>query len=267
LLAASFKLMLSHNSSYSYAARRADSLKDLRQVEALRRAVFSRGAHEGLTAPLLTQLDAPEFEDVCDHLMVEDMGSGELVATCRLQTGYNAAARRGYSAAREFDLRPFEALRPSLIELGRPCVAPAQGRGPILQLLWRAIALYAQAHGARRLLRSSPVASRDPRVGAALYATLFRTHLAAPAFRTKPLPRFACPLDPLAEELPPTAARLEADLALGARICGPPALDSEVHTIDFLTVLDLHDLPEMALEPRPRNLAVEAGVPSVGGPT
>jgi len=36
-------------------------------------------------------------------------------------------------------------------------------------------------------------------------------------------------------------------LAIGARICGPPAVDREFKTIDFLTLLDLQ-----ALHPRIR---------------
>jgi putative hemolysin len=36
---------------------------------------------------------------------------------------------------------------------------------------------------------------------------------------------------------------LRAYLAIGAKICGPPAIDREFGTIDFLTLLDLHKLP------------------------
>ncbi|MBL9126863.1 MAG: hypothetical protein JNL97_04420, partial [Verrucomicrobiales bacterium] len=36
---------------------------------------------------------------------------------------------------------------------------------------------------------------------------------------------------------------LAAYLSIGARICGPPAIDREFKTIDFLTVMDLQTLP------------------------
>jgi putative hemolysin len=39
---------------------------------------------------------------------------------------------------------------------------------------------------------------------------------------------------------------LRAYLALGAKICGPPALDRNFKTIDFLTMLDLEALPSLA---------------------
>jgi putative hemolysin len=35
---------------------------------------------------------------------------------------------------------------------------------------------------------------------------------------------------------------LRTYLSIGAKICGPPAIDREFGTIDFLTLLDLHTL-------------------------
>jgi len=37
-------------------------------------------------------------------------------------------------------------------------------------------------------------------------------------------------------------------LSIGAKICGPPALDRQFKTIDFLTLLDLDSLPAMIRE-------------------
>jgi putative hemolysin len=39
---------------------------------------------------------------------------------------------------------------------------------------------------------------------------------------------------------------LRAYLTLGAKICGPPALDRQFKTIDFLTLLDLETLHRLA---------------------
>jgi len=36
---------------------------------------------------------------------------------------------------------------------------------------------------------------------------------------------------------------LRAYMAAGAKICGPPAIDREFKTIDFLTLMDLKTLP------------------------
>lgn len=70
-----------------------------------------------------------------------------------------------------------------------------------------------------------------------------RAHLAPSAWQTQPLSSHACPLDELAPEPQEVPKLLAAHFQLGARICGPPALDREFRTIDFLTFLDLQSLP------------------------
>jgi putative hemolysin len=37
---------------------------------------------------------------------------------------------------------------------------------------------------------------------------------------------------------------LRAYLTVGAQVCGPPALDAQFGTIDFLTLLDLAKVPK-----------------------
>jgi putative hemolysin len=229
-------------------ARLACTPRDVCLAQALRFEVFNLELGEGLDQAYSTRLDADAFDEVCDHLLAEDANAGRVVGTYRLQTGLNAAAQRGYYCSGEFDLAPFEGLRSELIELGRACVAKDHRNLLVLQLLWRAISFYAHTHGARYLIGCSSLHSQDPRVGAALYAALFRTHLAPPPLQTQPLPAFACPLRQMAEETPPIPKLLGAYLALGAKICGPPAIDREFKTIDFLTLLDLQHLPKRSAD-------------------
>ena len=248
LLAASFKLTLSHNASFSYVARLATTPQEVRKAQSLRFEVFNLELGEGLEKSFRTQLDSDPFDEVCDHLLAEDMNSGQVVGTYRLQTGPSAARQRGYYSAGEFDLAPYEALRGEVIELGRACIARPHRNLLVLQLLWRAIAFYARTHHSRYLLGCSSVHTQDPRVGAALYSSLCRAHLAPTELQTRPLPAFACPLGELAEEPPPVPKLLAAYLALGGKICGAPAIDREFKTVDFLTILDLQSLPPRAVE-------------------
>jgi putative hemolysin len=62
------------------------------------------------------------------------------------------------------------------------------------------------------------------------------------------MPAFDCPLDQLAEEPVEIPKLLRAYLAIGAKICGPPALDRQFRTIDFLTLLDLAAMTVVARE-------------------
>ncbi|MCB2001398.1 MAG: hypothetical protein KDH91_13985, partial [Rhodoferax sp.] len=80
--------------------------------------------------------------------------------------------------------------------------------------------------------------SQDGAIGAATWQRLL-PHLAPPAWRTTPMPGFACPLDIVAADAPKTPKLLAAYLSLGAMMCSAPAIDRDFGTIDFLTLVDL----------------------------
>lgn len=245
----------------SYALRLAASRADVRAAQALRFEVFNLELDEGLVQSYDTGLDADPFDEVCDHLIVEDAGSGAVVGTYRLQTGLRAQAGLGYYSEREFDFRPFEAARGQILELGRACVHEQHRSFAVLNLLWKGIAAYARDHGARYLLGCSSLTSQDAAQGLAAYRQL-QPHLAPPPWRTAPQVAFACAADEAAASPPDTPAQparlprlLSAYLALGAAICGAPALDREFRTIDFLTWADVEAPALLALQARGRFLA------------
>lgn len=239
------------NAERSYRLRLATDAADLRAAQSLRFRVFNLELREGLSESWATGLDADDFDACCDHLLVEHLPSGAVIGTYRLQTGARAAAGRGYYSEREFDFAPYEPLRAELVELGRACIHAEHRSFAVLNLLWNGIAAYARERQARWLIGCSSLTSQDSAAGAAAYERL-SPHLSAPALRTRPHPRFACPLDAPATQAPKIPKLLAAYLALGAEICGPPAIDREFRTIDFLTLVDLHAPMLRALQRRGR---------------
>jgi putative hemolysin len=229
-----------------YVLRLARKPCEVRAAQALRFQVFNLELNEGLEQSYHTGLDEDPFDAICDHLLVEHLSSGEIVGTYRLQTGLNAAAHRGYYCEQEFEFGGFEPFRPEIIELGRACVHRQHRNLVVLGLLWKGIADYAQQRGARYLFGCSSLTAQDPAVGASAYADLCRKHLAQPAWRTHPLPAYGCSLSECTAEPVTIPKLLRAYLALGAKVCGPPALDRHFKTIDFLTLLDLDTLPPQA---------------------
>lgn len=225
-----------------YALRLAAGPEDIRAAQALRFEVFNLELREGLAASYATRLDADPFDAVCDHLLVEEDASRTVVGTYRLQSGPAAAAHRGYYSEQEFVFAPFEPLRAQVIELGRACVHRDHRNLTVLALLWKGIAGYARERGGRYLIGCSSLTSQDPGDGAALYAELQARHLAPPTLRTVPQPGYECALDAPSEPPPKIPKLLLAYLSFGAAICGPPAIDREFKTIDFLTLMDLERL-------------------------
>lgn len=229
-----------------YRLRRAESQADIRAAQTLRFLVFNLELNEGLESSYSTLRDEDPFDAVCDHLLVEDKHTGEVVGTYRLQTGESAARNLGFYSEQEFDFTPLRPLQGQIVELGRACVHSEHRNLPVLGLLWRGIADYARERGARYLVGCSSITSQDPKVGAAAFFELSREHLVEPALRTFPLPKFHCPMETLAAEVPKIPKLLRAYVSLGSKICGPPAIDREFKTIDFLTWMDLQTLPPSA---------------------
>ena len=106
-------------------------------------------------------------------------------------------------------------------------------------------------HGARYLIGCSSITTQDAAVGAAAYQRL-TAHLVPEGWRTQPVAAFACPLLPMAPEAPRIPRLLSAYLAFGAGICGPPAIDREFRTVDFLTWLDVESPSVVAMQLRGR---------------
>jgi len=211
----------------------------------LRFLVFNLELHEGLDASYLDGLDRDQFDSVCDHLMVEHRESGRIVGTYRLQTGKMAAHHLGYYSAQEFDFTPYDSIREEVVECGRACIHRDFRSFEVLNLLWRGIAQYAVARCGRYLIGCSSVTSQDTGLGSAMYYRL-QNYLARPELQTVPTAAFRFPLESESAEKPQPPKLLRAYLTVGAHICGPPALDREFKTIDFLTLLDLENMAPSA---------------------
>lgn len=230
----------------SYRLRLASSEADRLAAFRLRFLVFNLELNEGLKSAYASGRDTDAFDSICDHLIVEHATTGKIVGTYRLQTGGMASANAGFYGEREFDFSPYKPLGGSVIELGRACVHRDHRSSEVLYLLWRGIAQYAIHHGGRYLIGCSSLTSQDAAHGTAVYEAM-RDHLAEPQLRTAPQPAFAMSLmapENASDKIPKL---LRAYLAVGAKICGPPAIDREFKTIDFLTLMDLE-----ALHPRVR---------------
>ncbi len=240
-----------------YRMRMAESGADRIAACRLRFRVFNIELGEGLERSYETGLDTDKFDEVCEHLIVEDKQEDDpdrrIVGTYRMQTGMTAARHCGYYSEQEFHLAPYEPLRPGVLELGRASIDREHRTPEVLTLLWRGIAQYATDMGLRYLIGCSSLTSKDPAEGWALYSQLepFRV---SPEFETTPTAAYACPIEQQDTAAQPSSCSSESNgerasvkvpkllktyLAIGARIAAAPAWDREFGTIDFLTLLDL----------------------------
>jgi putative hemolysin len=223
-----------------YRLRFARTLEDLEMVRRLRYAVFNVELGEGLAGAHETGLDADAFDRQCQHLMVLERGSGGVVGTYRMQTADSANAGHGWYTSGEFELgqMPPETLA-TAAELGRACVARAHRDKTVLFLLWHGLMQYAAHTGVEAFFGCSSLTGTDPEPALALYAQLLREGHVHERYQAPPRLAMACPLvhwpavpDPEPVHVPKLFATY---LRHGAKVLGPPAVDHEFGTVDFLT--------------------------------
>lgn len=224
-----------------YVVRLATTERERLEAYRLRFLVFNLEMNEGLESSFGDGYDRDRYDDVCDHLVVEESATGAIVGTYRLQMGEVAGRNLGYYSEQEFCFAPYESMRHQLVELGRACIHRDHRSPEVLNLLWRGIAQYALGKGGRYMIGCCSLNSTDPEVGRAVYDSL-QDFMVEPALRTSPTPSFAMPGSRGGTGVERAPKLLRAYLAVGARICGEPAIDREFRTIDFLTLLDLQSM-------------------------
>lgn len=226
-----------------YEVRFARSLGELDSVLQLRFEVFNLELGEGLETSFETGRDIDAFDAICHHLIVAEQESGTVVGTYRLQTSAMAIAHRGFYSATEFDLSAFpEAAMRDAVELGRACVALDHRNTQVLFLLWRGLAAYVRANRKRYLFGCCSLTSQDATEARAVMAHLERRGYLHPSLKVEPVESCRSyppetPADPDFKVKIPTLFRTY--LRHGAKVCGPPAIDRQFKTIDFLVVFDI----------------------------
>jgi putative hemolysin len=204
-------------------------------------------------------LDADRFDQFCDHLLVREDGSGELVGCYRMLPPPGAIAAGSLYTATEFDVSALDALRPSLVEMGRAVVRADHRNGGVVLLMWAGILAYLDrcgydyvtgcvsvpTHPAGGLERSDSGKSTGEVPGSQLRAVrdfVLRRHGAPPEFTVRPYRpvvidgRSLDEIDPPARVTVP--ALMRGYLRLGAQVCGEPAHDPDFGVGDFPALLD-----------------------------
>ena len=230
----------------AYVARLALTEQERKATYRLRFMVFNLELNEGLESAFVDGYDKDRFDDVCDHLIIEEEATREIVGTYRIQMGGVAGLNFGYYSEQEFDFAPYKAMQPEIVELGRACIRRDHRSAEVLHLLWRGIARYALMNGGRYMMGCCSLTSQDPDMGYAVHDSL-TNWMVEPDLRTVAKGEFVMP--DRVVKIPDMRAPklLRAYLTIGAKICSAPAIDREFKTIDFLTILDLQTLhPRMA---------------------
>ena len=224
----------------------ARHLDEVREAQRLRHAVFAGEMGARLNTPQAGFV-IDLFDDFCEHLLVRDTGTGQVVGTYRVLTPAQAKRVGSTYSDTEFDLVRLRNVRSKMVELGRSCVHPEHRHGGVIMALWGALAEFMVRNELDTMIgcASIPmlhngVVSGD--VAASLWHQLRHTHMAPIDYHV--FPRLPLPVDELDQTLsvePP--ALIKGYLRLGARILGAPAWDPDFNTADLPMMMRIADMP------------------------
>jgi putative hemolysin len=224
----------------------AKHLDEVRAAQRLRFEVFAgeMGARLSTSVP---DHDVDLFDNYCEHLLVRDQLTQQVIGTYRVLTPAQAKRVGSTYSDIEFDLTRLRSLRERMVELGRSCVHPDHRHGGVIMALWGALAEFMTRNQLDTMIgcASIPmlhngVVSGD--VAASIWRQLQATHLAPIDFHVRP--RLPLPVERLDASLnvePP--ALIKGYLRLGAKVLGAPAWDPDFNTADLPMLMRIADLP------------------------
>ncbi|MBL8370007.1 MAG: GNAT family N-acetyltransferase [Burkholderiaceae bacterium] len=218
---------------------------EVRAAQRLRYAVFAgeMGARLPATIP---GHDIDLFDDFCEHLLVRDETSGEVIGTYRVLTPVQARRVGSTYSDTEFDLTRLRSLRPRMVELGRSCVHADFRHGGVIMALWTALGEFMVRNDLDTMIGCASIPMMHNGVlngdaAASIWRQVSQTHLAPIEHRV--LPRLPLPVEQLDGSLsiePP--ALIKGYLRLGAKVLGAPAWDPDFNSADLPILMRLQDL-------------------------
>ncbi len=227
-----------------FLIRTAENWKDVESVLKLRYEVFLR---EGLNLNFPLGMDVDRWDPLADHLMVIDTRNGQLIGTYRL---ISSSFSNDFYSQSEFELAPFLTTLGGKLELSRACIKASYRSTAAISLLWRGIAAYANAVGARYLFGCASIKTMDRHVADDLIGYFRKEGMFETKEGVTPHPNFRMPAasSPRDPNAPPLSVReaipplLGSYLRAGAKVLCEPALDRSFKCLDFLTVLDFANI-------------------------
>ena len=173
----------------------ARSAAEVRDAQKLRWRVFAGELGARLPSDE-SGIDKDRFDGHCEHLVVRDEASGEVVGTYRILTGPAARALGGFYSAQEFDLSRLAHLTERTVEIGRSCIHPDYRGGATMALLWSGIAQFMASRRFDHLVGCASISMSDGGHGAAsLYNRLTLSSMSPVEYRV--FPKSPLPLERL----------------------------------------------------------------------
>lgn len=231
-----------------YSARLAETQPDLIACQRLRHLSF---VEKTGAPPRSDGRDSDGFDIDCQHMMIEEIATRDLVCCFRLlHLPDGSQIARSYSA-QFYDLSQLATFAMPMIEMGRFCIHPERHDPDILRVAWGALTAHVDAEGVEMLFGCSSFHGTNSEIYHDTFALLTEKHLAPPRW----LPRVKAPrvfafADGLARVKPDLKRAMRAMppllrtyLLMGGWVSDHAVVDRDMNTLHVFTGLEIRTIP------------------------
>jgi len=193
-------------------------------------------------------LDASEYDDFCDHLIVKDIETNKIVGTYRLMTNKHLVNKNEFICECEFDITKLKNCSENILELGRAVVHKDYRQGTVLKLLWSGIMDYSRINNVRYLFGTASFHGVNPADYNNAFSKIYYNNLASDDIMCEAKNPCA-PLNVLKpEEVDAIKAKSETPslikgyLAMGCKAGKDAFIDYDFNSTDIMIILDLQNI-------------------------
>lgn len=196
-------------------------------------------------------LDADDLDSYCQHILIREVQTGQLVACFRMMVLAQGAEIGSSYSARFYNLAGLRSYQRPMLEIGRFCLHPDCSDPDILRLAWGALARHVDQNRIGMLFGCSSFHGTDTKGYEDAFAMLRERHLAPkrwlPRVKAPEVFRFARSLRLLKPDprramagMPPL---LRSYLLMGGWVSDHAVVDQQMNTLHVFTGLEISAIP------------------------
>ncbi len=223
----------------NFAVRLAQTAAEIEAAQNLRTRAFG----------LETGRDQDRFDDICDHVLIEDISTARLVCCFRMLSLDGPNISSSYSA-QYYELSALKSFEGRMVEMGRFAIDPDMKDPDILRIAWAAMTKYVDEAQIDLLFGCSSFAGTEASEYLDAFAMLKARHLAPkrwlPRVKAPNVFQFAARLrrKPDAKKamlrMPPL---LKTYLMMGGWVSDHAVVDAHMNTLHVFTGVEIGAIP------------------------
>lgn len=234
-----------------FRVRLADGPEDVQAAQRLRFRCFIEGRGAALDGLRAQGLEGDDLDAACDHVMIEERRTGEIVCCFRMLPLSNGSEIARTYSARYYDLSALAEYPKPMVEMGRFCIHPDFRDPDVLRVAWGAMTRYVDRHSVGMLFGCSSFHGTDSDAYMDAFALLAERHLAPmrwlPRVKAPKVFRYAAALGLKRPDMKLALRRmpplLRTYLTLGGWVSDHAVVDHDLNTLHVFTGLEIASVP------------------------